>query len=172
MTSFLDDTTGATAPAEAVAEPSTSPPPPRSPTPAEQLLERARVLAVGPRPVQALPLYHQLLALEPGHVDGRLQLARLLLTLEDTDAALTLLCQALRESPDQTEFLVLRGGIYGRLRRYEEAEADLRRVLRLHPSHGPGHMELGQMLWRKGLAVEAATYFRRLLEYRRGGVAV
>ena len=66
---------------------------------------------------------------------------------------------ALRRSPDQTEFLVLRGSILGRLQRYREAEADLRRVLRLHPSHAPAQFELGLLLWRRGLVQEAAAAF-------------
>ena len=51
-----------------------------------------------------------------------------------------------RRAPDQTEFLVLRGSILGRLQRYREADADLRRVLRLHPSHAPAQFELGLLL--------------------------
>ena len=39
-------------------------------------------------------------------------------------------------------------------------------MLRLYPSHAPAHLELGRLLWRKGLAGEAATYFRRALEFQ------
>lgn len=166
MTLFLDEPAADATPAEAVAEPPASPLPPRIPAPAERLLERADALAAGPRPASAVAAYRELLAADPGHVEGRLHLARLLVALEESDGALSLLGQALRESPDQTEYLVLRGGIHARLRMYEAAEADLRRVLRLYPSHAPAHMELGQMLWRKGLAVDAAGHFRRSLEFQ------
>ena len=40
-------------------------------------------------------------------------MVRLLLQLEELDGALAVLNDALRHAPDQTEFLVLRGGIYG-----------------------------------------------------------
>lgn len=130
------------------------------------LLERADALAAGARPADALPLYKQLLAAEPEHLDGRLHMVRLLLQLEELEGALAVLNDALRHVPDQTEFLVLRGGIYASLRLYPEADADLRRVLRLYPSHGPAHLELGRLLWRKGLAADAATHFRRALEFQ------
>ena len=113
-----------------------------------------------------MAVYRELLAAEPAHVEARLRLARLLAQLEEHEQALVLLAETLRNAPDQTEFLVLRGGIYGHLRRYEEADGDLRRVLRLYPSHAPAHLELGRLLWRKGLAGEAATYFRRALEFQ------
>jgi Flp pilus assembly protein TadD len=137
----------------------------RTPTPAERLLERADALAGG-RPVEAVALYRELLTLAPEHLEGRLHLARLLVQLEELDQALVVLNDALRHAPDQTEFLVLRGGIYGNLRLYPEADADLRRVLRLYPSHAPAHLELGRLLWRKGLAADAAAHFQRALEFQ------
>ena len=41
--------------------------------------------------------------------------------------AVDVLSEGLRRAPDQTEFLVMRGAILGRLQRYREAEQDLRR---------------------------------------------
>ena len=76
-----------------------------------------------------------------------------------------MLTAGLRRSPDQTEFLVLRGSVLGRLQRYKEAELDLRRVLRLHPSHAPAQFELGLLLWRRGLVQEAAACFQRALDF-------
>jgi tetratricopeptide (TPR) repeat protein len=100
------------------------------PTPGERLLERADALAAGGLPMDAVAVYRQLLAAEPEHLEGRLHLARLLVQLEELEGALAVLNDALRHAPDQTEFLVLRGGLYANLRLYPEADADLRRVLR------------------------------------------
>ena len=168
MTISPEDPTGGVAPAAAVDEPAAAPTtrPPRTPAPAERLLERADALAAGARPADAVPVYRELLAADAGHIEARLHLARLLVQLEEHEQALVLLGETLRNAPDQTEFLVLRGGIFTHLRRYEEADGDLRRVLRLYPSHAPAHLELGRLLWRKGLAAEAATYFRRALEFQ------
>jgi protein O-GlcNAc transferase len=146
----------------AVAEPTGG----RTRTPAELLLEQADALAQGPLPASAVPVYRTLLAAEPGQVEGRLHLAGLLERLDEAGAGIEVLSEGLRLAPDQTEFLVLRGGIQGRLRRYPEAEADLRRALRLHPSHAPAHFELAHLLWRKGLIADSVLHFRRALEFQ------
>jgi protein O-GlcNAc transferase len=131
-----------------------------------ELLQRADAQAAGPHPAEAAALYRELLAAEPAHVDARLRLARLLVRLDEHEEAVRLLTDALHHAPDQTEFLVLRGGIHGHLRLYEAADTDLRRVLRLHPSHAPAHLELGRLLSRKGLVAEASSHFRQSLEHQ------
>jgi Flp pilus assembly protein TadD len=146
----------------AVAEPTAE----RARTAAEQMLERADALALGPLPVTAVAVYRTLLASEPGQVEARLHLAALLERLDEPGEAIEVLSDGLKLTPDQTEFLVLRGGIQGRLRRYPDAEADLRRALRLHPSHAPAHFELAHLLWRKGLIADSALHFRRSLEFQ------
>src|SRR5215218_9867305 len=141
-------------------------PPARDRSVTEQWLQRANELAAGSLPGQAVRPYRELLELEPGHVEGRLHFARLLDRLEEATEAVDVLSEGLRRTPDQTEFLVLRGAILGRLQRYREAEIDLRRVLRLHPSHAPAQFELGLLLWRRGLVQEAASSFHRALEFQ------
>jgi tetratricopeptide (TPR) repeat protein len=140
--------------------------PSRAMRPAERLLERADALAGGARPLDAVPVYRELIAADPEDVEGRLRLVRLLVRFEEHDQALQLLGDALRHAPDQTELLVLRGQIHAQLRRYDESDTDLRRVLRLHPSHAPAHLELGRLLWRRGLLVEAAAHLRQALEFQ------
>ena len=140
--------------------------PPRDKSLAEQQLQHADSLAAGPYPGQAIRPYRDLLELEPAHVEGRLHFARLLDRLEESVEAVDVLSEGLRRAPDQTEFLVLRGAILGKLQRYREAEMDLRRVLRLHPSHAPAQFELGLLLWRRGLVQEAAVCFHRALEFQ------
>src|SRR5215207_7657596 len=105
MTLSPEEPTGGVTPAAAASDPTVATtPPPRAPAPAEQLLERADALAAGARPADALPHYRELLATEPGHVDARLQLARLLVRLDEYEQALALLAETLRNAPDQTEF--------------------------------------------------------------------
>ena len=133
---------------------------------AERLLERADELAAGAHPGDAAAVYRELLAAEPEHVEARLQLVRLLTRLEEHEVAIHVLGDGLRHAPDQTELLVLRGGLYAQLRQYAEADADLRRVLRLHPSHATAHLELGRLLWRRGLVAEAAGHLQRALEFQ------
>jgi tetratricopeptide (TPR) repeat protein len=131
--------------------------PARDQSQAERRLQLADELAAGPMPGDAVRRYQELLELEPGHIEGRLHFARLLDRLEEANEAVDVLSEGLRRAPDQTEFLVFRGAILGRLQRYREAEVDLRRVLRLHPSHAPAQFELGLLLWR---------CFHRALEFQ------
>jgi protein O-GlcNAc transferase len=140
--------------------------PPRDRSLTEQRLQQADEIAAGHLPGHATRLYRELLELEPGHVEARLHFARLLDRLEEPIEAVDVLSEGLRRASDQTEFLVMRGAILGRLQRYREAEQDLRRVLRLHPSHAPAQFELGLLLWRRGLVQEAASCFHRALEFQ------
>ena len=140
--------------------------PPIAMSSAERLLERADALAGGARASDALPVYRALLAAEPDHVEGRLHLVSLLQRLDEPEQTIDVLGDGLRHAPDQTELLVLRGGIYAHLRKYAESDADLRRVLRLHPSHATAHLELGRLLWRRGLVAEAAGHLQRALEFQ------
>jgi protein O-GlcNAc transferase len=127
------------------------------------LLERADA-AANASPDLAAALYRELLSASPGHVEARLHLARLLERGEELEDAVKTLSIGLRWTPDQLEFLLARGALLSRLRRYGDAEADLRGVLRLQSSHGLAHFELGQLFWRKGLASEAASHFAKSLE--------
>jgi predicted Zn-dependent protease len=77
------------------------------------------------------------------------------------EQALALLDEGLEELPDAVDLLVLRAEILARQHRFADAEADLRRTLRIAPANGQALLHLGRLLWRKGLAVEAAETFDR-----------
>lgn len=111
----------------------------------------------------AAAAYRDQLARDPRLVDARLGLARALEAADQPEAAVSALGEAIDMAPDQTEYLVVRGAILGRLRRFPEAEADLRRVLKLHPAHAPALHELGLLFLKKGLAAPAAEMFQRSL---------
>jgi Flp pilus assembly protein TadD len=131
-----------------------------------QLLQRADGLVREGLGGAAIPVYRELLRNEPQQVEARLHLARLLDQRDEHDEAISVLTQGLEATHDQTEFLLLRGSILARRLRYEESETDLRHLLRLYPSHAPGHFELGMLLWRRGLVIEAAAHFQRALEFQ------
>jgi protein O-GlcNAc transferase len=48
--------------------------------------------------------------------------------------------------------------------RYDEADADFRRVLRLDPWNAAAEVELGLLAWHRGLGAEAVGHFRWALE--------
>jgi Flp pilus assembly protein TadD len=111
----------------------------------------------------AVTHYAKALAAAPTFVEARIGHARALELSEEPEAALRSLDDALAVAPDQTEYLVVRGALRGRLRQYAEAETDLRRVLRLHPAHAPALHELGVVLMNRGLVTEAAELLQRAL---------
>jgi Flp pilus assembly protein TadD len=111
----------------------------------------------------AVTHYAKALAAAPTFVEARIGHARALELSEEPEAALRSLDDALAVAPDQTEYLVVRGALRGRLRQYVEAETDLRRVLRLHPAHAPALHELGVVLMNRGLVTEAAELLQRAL---------
>jgi Flp pilus assembly protein TadD len=133
--------------------------------PSERLLRLANDADAAGRSSEALERYERALAADPRHIDARVGLARLLERTERADLALGVLDEGLLLQPDQTELLLVRGRAHGQQRRYEAAEADLRRVLRLHPSHGPAHFELGLILVRRGRAADAAGAFARAIAF-------
>jgi len=133
--------------------------------PAEQLLERADALAAGARPADAVAVYREVLALDAGHIEARSILpaagpargARAGAGPPRRDAS---------QRADQTEFLVLRGGIFTQLR-------PVRGGGRRPPSCPPAVPVARARASRarpaalaEGLAGEAATYFRRALEFQ------
>jgi len=114
---------------------------------------------------EAIEQYQRVLATNPLHVEARIALVRVFERAERPDLALALLDEGVTRQPDSTEVLLARGRALGQQRRYPEAEADLRRVLRLHPSHGPAHFELGLILVRRGRAPDAADAFARAVAF-------
>jgi len=113
---------------------------------------------------EAILQYQELLALEPAHVPAHVNLSQLLEERGDSDAALAQLNEALRRRPEDPLLLLTRGALQGRLKRYAEAEHDLRRALHARPNDVEAHFTLGLVLWRKGLPLEAAAALRRAVE--------
>ncbi len=137
----------------------------------EQLLRRAREAADRNRRGDAIQIYRQLLTIEPGNLAGRNNLALLFEAGGEPEMAIDELNAALRHHPDQVDLLVNRGAIQGTLKRYPEAEADLRRALRLAPGHAGAHYNLGLVLWKKGLPEDASAEFQRAVEKDRDHTA-
>ena len=130
---------------------------------AERELRRALDAAARGRPLEAMQRLSELVGREPAHVIARRELAALLENGGDPETALEHLDAAVTLSPDDAGLLTARGTVHGRLKHYPEAEADLRRALRLVPDSAMAHQQLGLVLWRKGVPSEAATVFRRAI---------
>jgi tetratricopeptide (TPR) repeat protein len=130
----------------------------------ERLCRRAADAISRGRRADAIQLYREVLAGDASHLAARNSLALLLEEAGERELALEELNTALRARPDEPSLLVSRGAILGRLKRYPEAEADLRRVLRSQPMLAPARFTLGLVLWRKGLPAEAVTELRHAID--------
>ncbi len=137
----------------------------KGPDPA-RMLRRARRAARGGRRSDALQAYRDLLEIAQDSLEGRLELARLLETSGEIDAALTQLSRAVDLAPDKPEVLTERGALRARLKHYVEAEADLTRALQLDPSYAPALFHSGLVQLRKGRPQGAAASFRQALAGR------
>lgn len=140
-------------------------PGPADGTEAERFYQRAGEAARRGRWTEAIQLYRELLVLEPGHAGAHNNLALLLERAGEPAMALDELSTALRYHPDQVELLVNRGAIRAGMKQYDDAEADLRRAIRLVPSNADAHFNLGMVYWRRGLPDPAADAFRRALDH-------
>jgi Flp pilus assembly protein TadD len=129
--------------------------------PAERELRRALDAAARNRPLEAIQRLQELVGREPVHVAARRELATLLEAAGDPDGALEHLDAAASHAPDDAGLHIARGTVHGRLKHYPEAEADLRRALKLTPDSASAHHQLGLVLFRKGVAPEAAASFRK-----------
>lgn len=114
----------------------------------------------------AVQTLRELLAAEPDSVATRLEVARGLEELGELECALTVAELAVEMFPTEADARIVRGSLYGRLKRYLEAEADLQGVLREHPLHPEAHFQFGLLQWRRGLNADAASSFRQSLELR------
>jgi tetratricopeptide (TPR) repeat protein len=133
-------------------------------SPAERLYRRAVEASSRGRVSEAIHRYRELLTLEPGHAAARSNLSLLLESSGDPEEALVQLEGAIAAAPDDPQLLVARGSAYSRLKRYSEAEADLRRAARLSPQSATTLLALGLTLWRKGVVREAIEVLRRAID--------
>jgi tetratricopeptide (TPR) repeat protein len=131
---------------------------------AARLFRRAGEAAAKGRRQEAVVRYRELLALEPGNVAAVISLSNLLEAGGQDEDALEQLGQGLQRVPDDPRLLLTRGALLGRLKRYPEAETDLRHAIRARPHEATAHFTLGLVLWRKGLPLEAAAALRRTIE--------
>ncbi|MFI5235348.1 MAG: tetratricopeptide repeat protein [Gemmatimonadales bacterium] len=128
------------------------------------LFRRAGELALRGRPADAMVTYRSLLELDEHHAPARAALAAILEAQGDLDGAVDQLTLALADRAGDPPLLSQRGAVLGLLKRYPEAEADLRRALREAPDHPAALYYLGLLLHRKGLPTEAVIALRRAIE--------
>jgi len=128
------------------------------------LLRRARRASRGGRHSDAVQAYRDLLRAAEDHLEGRLEMARLLESGDDTTGALIHLDRAVEIAPDRPDVLTERGALKTRLKQYLPAATDLDAAIKIDPDFAPAHFELGMVLLRRGRAQEASIEFRNALD--------
>jgi Flp pilus assembly protein TadD len=76
--------------------------------------------------------------------------------------------KAKRREPDKASIREALGIAYFRIRRYEEAEREFRRVLEISPTDDYAHYALGRCLEKRGKAAEANGHYKLASSLRPG----
>ena len=131
---------------------------------AEERLSRARAAEREGRFDEAVSMYQELLLHDPGDVKSRLALGDLYAGRGDSSLALEQFEAAKAAAPDDPEAISGIAAALADIGRFERAERELRRGLRLHPDHAGMHELLGLQYFRRGMYQQAETELRRALD--------
>jgi protein O-GlcNAc transferase len=115
------------------------------------------------KPKPASQQLQQALALDPGHLAGRHNLAVITAELGELDAALTLLRGLIALAPTHVEGLNAMAALEQRIGQMEPAATRLRRAIALTPDHAPAHANYGVVLGILGHPAAAARHARKAL---------
>jgi len=130
--------------------------------PAVVRLGRARALAAAGETARAETAYRTLVASEPDFLPARLDLGGLLYEADRLEDAVEAFDDALARMPDAWEPRANRAVVLSDLGRHDEALADVRRVLRDHPTNGAAYRIYAAVLEAAGETAAAAEVRRRL----------
>jgi serine/threonine protein kinase/Flp pilus assembly protein TadD len=115
----------------------------------------------------ALRQYEAALRLEPTHYWSLLGVGLCLSSKDrpeqDFALAATAFTGCILHRPDQVRPYCGRGYVYGRLKRFAEAEADLRQAIRLDPDYLYAHSHLGFILNEQGKCADAEAEYRAVI---------
>ena len=137
----------------------TQPAPGKQPPATAQLLPQAEALQKQNRLTEALALYQQFLAAQPGHAPAHYQRGMVLKGLGQLEQALLSLDVALKLQPDYAECLANRGVLLQEMQRPDEALACYDRALQYAPRSALLHYNRGTVLEKLQRHAEAlATY--------------
>jgi Flp pilus assembly protein TadD len=131
---------------------------------------RARLLAAQGKLPEARTLIKSIPEAEPRDALVKINAeAQLLREAKQLDAALKLLSEAGQRFPDDADLIYDQAMLADALKRYDESEALLRKVITLRPDHPHAYNALGYSLTDRGIRLdEARTYIQKALSLRPG----
>jgi tetratricopeptide (TPR) repeat protein len=115
---------------------------------------------------QAEQLYHQILQVEPNHVDALHLLGLVAVRNGNHGLACDYIRRALRLKPDFTEAHNNLGSVLVEMGLLEDAAAAYRQALRLKPRYAEAHSNLGSVLRQQGKLDEAVASLQQALRYK------
>lgn len=116
------------------------------------------------QPAQAVPLFEQVLAEQPGHIEARYKLANSYKELQRNDAAAAQYRALLARDPRHGEALNNVGALYQAQGLFDTAENCYRQAIAYRPGLAPPYVNLGRILQGQGQHEAAAQVYRRALE--------
>lgn len=126
-------------------------------------LAEARALA-GKDPVRAIAVYRSILLDRPRDVRVRTELGRLYDRRGEHHLALEQFEAARDAAPDDVGVMVDHANALAAVGRYDAAERELRRALRLEPSRPEVHASLGIINFRRGVYGQAEQELKRAID--------
>lgn len=115
-------------------------------------------------PVELLAHWRQRVLQNGSDVRSRRELARLYAARGEPEQALEQYEAAKVLAPEDAELIVEAADVQIGLRRFELAERELRKLLKLQPEQGGAHLALGTASFRRGLYGQAEQELRRAVE--------
>lgn len=128
--------------------------------------DRARELVTSGKPLEAIPIYEELLRASPGNATLRINLAVAHFKAGQYDATIEACREALKASPQPPAAWLFIGASYLQLQRFADAVEPLERAIAALPGERNGRLMLGEALLasgRPGDAVEHLGAASRLL---------
>ena len=137
-----------------------------------QLLPQAEALQKQNRLTEALALYQQFLAAQPGHAPAHYQRGMVLKAQGQLEQALVSLDAALQVQPDYAECLANRGVLLQEMQRLDEALASYDRALLLAPRSALLHYNRGTVLEKLQRHAEALATYEKAIAINPGHAIV
>lgn len=133
---------------------------------AQSLFHQANLLLSDGRPADAVPLYHEALALSPGHPECLANLGVALAELGRLDEAIGWYNAALEARPIYAEAYYNRGNAHRYAKRYPQALADYEAAVRISSRFEQAWVNRGLTLMRLGRGIDAVVSYREALAIR------
>ncbi len=136
--------------------------------PAEELMATAQAREEYGDLTGAIELYREVMRVDTSHVRARIALGALYVRRGEHALALEQFEAARDLAPDSVDALLGIAVSLTELKRYEQAEAALKRALRLEPSRADVHGGIGVLNYKRGLYGQAEQEFKRALDLDAG----